>query len=379
MNAKSLCWCLVALTISFRASANLAAQMVDDTGSKWRLEQVMRQEARLISSGKRIYDDKPPKDIVRGLHELTELQHRAAERDREDVLLRSKLAKPQEDLTKAREKVDAELKSTQAEKEEMARALANAKAELAKTIADKSAAFATLQKIIEERDDDINELKKEVNRLQDAQAAQEKKSDNEKKKSDKRERDLINQKELGIAVLVLVLVLVLVAVPWEMWISARLRRPSEDNNREGSSTRWMRIRAFFKRRWRWVAVPAAVAIWAIGAAVFSESRGTSLFRRSQHLLPGMNREQVFRTMGSAPAEELQRTAPLSLDEPETFPAVMLVWEDDRWYTFVFLNGEGRFVATHSRDINPPMLSRSFEWLHHQLNWSVTDKLWRWSL
>jgi hypothetical protein len=74
----------------------------------------------------------------------------------------------------ARRKLDAELKAaqeeketTRVEKEELAKALANARADLAKTIADKSAAFARLQKTVEERDDEINELKKEVNRLQD--------------------------------------------------------------------------------------------------------------------------------------------------------------------------------------------------------------------
>jgi hypothetical protein len=104
------------------------------------------------------------------------------------VLLRSQLAKAQEDYTKAREKLDAELKATQAEKEEMAKALTNSKAELAKTIADKSAAFLTLQKTVEARDDDINELKKEGNRLQDEKASV-------KKKADKREKDLITQNE----------------------------------------------------------------------------------------------------------------------------------------------------------------------------------------
>jgi hypothetical protein len=188
MNPKSLCWCSLALTVGFLASSNLGAQTGDDTGSKWRLEQAMRQEARLISSGKRIYGDEPP-NIARGLHELIEQQHRAAELERENVSLRSQLAKAQEDFTKAREKLDAELKSTQAEKEEMAKALANCRADLAKTIADKSAAFMTLQQTIEERDDQINELKKEFNRLQDAQAAQ-------KKQSDQRERDLITKRNL---------------------------------------------------------------------------------------------------------------------------------------------------------------------------------------
>jgi hypothetical protein len=180
-------------------------------------------------------------------------------------------------------------------------------------------------------------------------------------------------------VLVLVFVLMLVAVPWELWISASPQSPSEGNNPEGSSTRWMRMRRFLKRRWRWVAVLTAVVIWAIGATVFSESRGTSLFRRSQLLLPGMNREQVFRTMGSAPAEARELAAPLSGVNPRTFPATEFVWEDDRWRTYVLLSDEGKFVATHSRDTNPTMLTRAFEWLHHQLNWSVTDKLWRWSL
>jgi chromosome segregation ATPase len=223
MNAKSPCWCSLALTVGFLATMNLRAQTVDDTGGKWRLEQAMREEARLISSGKTVYRDERSAEIVRGLHERIEQRRRAAELEREDVLLRSQLAKAQEDLTKAREKLDAELKSTQAVKEEMAKALANSKTDLAKIIADKSAAFMTLQKTIEERDDEINELKKEVNRLQDAQVAQ-------KKKWDKRKRDLINQKELGIdslVVLVLVFVLVLAAVPWEMWISASPQPPSE--------------------------------------------------------------------------------------------------------------------------------------------------------
>jgi hypothetical protein len=259
--------------------------------------------------------------------------------------------------------------------EAMAKALVNSNTELAKIIADKSAAFATLQKTVEERDDQVNELMKEVNRLQDAQVAQ-------KKKSAKRERDLINQKELGIdslVVLVLVFVLVLAAVPWEMWISASQQPPSEGNNREGTSTRWMRMRAFLKRRWRWVAVLTAVVIWALVATMLSESRGTSLFRRSQLLLPGMSREQVFRTMGSAPPEARELATPPSQVDARTFPKVEFVWEDDRWYTCVFLSGEGKFVATHSRDTNPTMLTRAFEWLHHQLNWSVSDKLWRWSL
>jgi hypothetical protein len=108
--------------------------------------------------------------------------------ENDNVLLRSSLAKAQEDFTKAREKLDAELKSTQAEKEEMAKALANSKAELAKTIADKSAAFLALQKTVEQRDDQINELTKEVNRLQDEKAGL-------AKKADKRERNLITQNE----------------------------------------------------------------------------------------------------------------------------------------------------------------------------------------
>lgn len=60
MNAKPFCWCLLTLAVVFPATANLGAQTV---------------------------------------------------------------AKAQEDFTKAREKLDAELKSTQAEKEEMAKAL----------------------------------------------------------------------------------------------------------------------------------------------------------------------------------------------------------------------------------------------------------------
>jgi hypothetical protein len=108
--------------------------------------------------------------------------------ENDNILLRSQLAKAQDDYTKAREKLDAELKATQAEKDEMGKALERSKADLAKTIADKSAAFTSLQKTVEVRDDEINELKKEVNRLQDAQAGQ-------KKKSDKREKDLITQNE----------------------------------------------------------------------------------------------------------------------------------------------------------------------------------------
>jgi uncharacterized protein HemX len=72
-----------------------------------------------------------------------------------------------DELDKARKKLDAELKAAQEAKEETAKALVNAKADLVKTIADKSAAFKTLQRIVEDRDDRINELKKEVNRLQD--------------------------------------------------------------------------------------------------------------------------------------------------------------------------------------------------------------------
>jgi hypothetical protein len=106
----------------------------------------------------------------------------------ENGLLRSQLTKATEDFTKAREKLDAELKSTQASKEEADKALANSKVELANTQKEKSVAFATLQKTVEERDDEINDLKKEVNRLQDAQATQ-------KKKTDKREKDLITQTE----------------------------------------------------------------------------------------------------------------------------------------------------------------------------------------
>jgi hypothetical protein len=108
--------------------------------------------------------------------------------ENEVVLLRSQLTKAQEDYIKAREKLDAELKSTQAEKEEMAKALANSKAELAKTITEKSAAFEARGKTLDLREDENNELKKEVNRLQDAQAGL-------KKKSDKREKDLITQNE----------------------------------------------------------------------------------------------------------------------------------------------------------------------------------------
>jgi hypothetical protein len=278
------------------------------------------------------------------------------------------VAKAQEDYTKAREKLDAELKSTHAEKEEMAKALANSKAELNKIIADEITALSALQKVIEERNDEVNELWKKVDRLQDAQVAQKKK------------------KQLAIdslVVLVLVFVLVLAAVPWEMWISARQQPRPDGNNREGSSTRWMRMRAFLKRRWRCVAVPTVVVIWAIGATALSESRGSALYQRSQLLLPGMSREEVIKTMGSAPAETRQWPAigglaiGIPLEDPRNWAGIMS-WEDDRWKTYVKLE-QGKFVWAFSTDNNPKMVTRSFEWLHHHLNWSVTDKLWRWSL
>ena len=103
--------------------------------------------------------------------------------ENDNILLRGQLAKAQEDYTKAREKLDAELKSTQAEKEEMGKALANSKAELAKTITDHSEAFKTLQKTVEDRDNEINELKKEVNRVQDAQTVLKNKSNKRDRKS----------------------------------------------------------------------------------------------------------------------------------------------------------------------------------------------------
>jgi hypothetical protein len=294
----------------------------------------------------------------------------------------------------AREKLEAELKSIQAEKEKMAKALANSKAELAKAIADKSAAFVTLQTTINERLIESIELRTEIMRLQDAQVVQKKNQVVQKKKADKRERDLISQKELVIdsfMVLVLVFVLVLVAVPWEMWISASSQPGLEGNNREGSSTRWMRTRAFLKRRWRWAAVPAAVVIWAIAATLVSESRGASLYRRSQLLLPGMSREEVIKTMGSVPVETHQ----MPLEDAQIWAGIIaevfqqpleqgrnwtgsMSWEDDRWQIYVILQ-HGKFVNAFSRDNNPTMVTRSFDWLNHQLNWSVTDKLWRWSL
>ena len=52
MKIKSLCWCFLIVTVSSISPANVRAQMVDDTGSKWRLEQDRRKEADLISCGK---------------------------------------------------------------------------------------------------------------------------------------------------------------------------------------------------------------------------------------------------------------------------------------------------------------------------------------
>jgi hypothetical protein len=272
----------------------------------------------------------------------------------------------------------------------MAKALAKSKMELAKAIADKSAALAALNRTLERHIHDLSEHLKEVDRLQDARVILKK----EKKKADKRERELISQKELVIdsfMVLVLVFVLVLLAVPWEMWVSASSQPLPEGNNQEGPSTRRMRTRAFLKRRWRWVAIPAAVVIWAVAATLLSESRGTSLYRRSQLLLPGMSREEVIMTMGSVPAETYQQPPedariwagiiaevfqqPLQDDRNW---AGMMSWEDDRWQIVVILQ-QGKFVNAFSKDNNPTMVTRSFDWLNHQLNWSVTDKLWRWSL
>ena len=178
---------------------------------------------------------------------------------------------------------------------------------------------------------------------------------------------------------ILILLVVLAAIPWEMWISARPQPTSDRNNREGSLTRWMRMRGFLKRWWRWVAVLVTVVNWAIGTTVLSESRGTSLYRRSQLLLPVMSQEEVIRTMGSAPSEERELAAAPSGVDPRTFPAVMLIWEDDRWCTSVFLSGEGKFVIASPADKNPTMLTRWSGWLHQRLNWRVTDTLWRWSL
>jgi hypothetical protein len=87
----------------------------------------------------------------------------------------------------------------------------------------------------------------------------------------------------------------------------------------------------------------------------------------------MSREEVIKTMGSVPAETRQH----SLEDDRNW-AGMMSWEDDRWQTYVILR-QGNFVKAFSRDNNPTMVTRSFGWLHHQLNWSVTDKLWRWSL
>ena len=70
--------------------------------------------------------------------------HKAESLENDVILLRSQLTKAQDDFNKAREKMDAELKANQAEKEEVAKALANSKAELAKTISDKSGAFLAL-------------------------------------------------------------------------------------------------------------------------------------------------------------------------------------------------------------------------------------------
>src|ERR1700730_9629508 len=98
--------------------------------------------------------------------------------------------------------------------------------------------------------------------------------------------------------------------------------------------------------------------------------------------PGYSREEVIKTMGSAPAWTRQRPAirglaGIALEDPRNWAGIMR-WEDDRWQIYVILE-QGRFVWAFSTDNNPTMVTRSFEWLHHQLNWSVTDKLWRWSL
>ena len=60
MNVKSLCRCVLALTISFLAAPKLEAQTVDDTGSKWKLEQAVREEASRIRQGFRRSHDGVP-------------------------------------------------------------------------------------------------------------------------------------------------------------------------------------------------------------------------------------------------------------------------------------------------------------------------------
>jgi hypothetical protein len=84
--------------------------------------------------------------------------------------------------------MDADLKGNQAEKEEVAKALGNSKTDLAKTISEKSASFLALQKTVEERDDEINQLKKDKDALGDDQKRQ-------ATKWTKRERDLTIQND----------------------------------------------------------------------------------------------------------------------------------------------------------------------------------------
>jgi hypothetical protein len=54
MNAKSFFWCLFAGCVTAIFSGTTWAQAVDDSGSGRRLERGVREEARLISSGKRL-------------------------------------------------------------------------------------------------------------------------------------------------------------------------------------------------------------------------------------------------------------------------------------------------------------------------------------
>jgi hypothetical protein len=114
--------------------------------------------------------------------------HKVESLENEVAQLRGQLAKARDDYDKAGQKMNEELKATQAEKDEMAKALAGSKKELADTLIKKSEAFDKLKTGVEERDDEINTLKKNLDAAGDEKERNGKKWQREKK-------DLVTQIE----------------------------------------------------------------------------------------------------------------------------------------------------------------------------------------
>jgi hypothetical protein len=93
--------------------------------------------------------------------------HKVETLDNDVAQLRAQLNRAREDYDKAKEKLDSELKATQGEKDDIGKALTDREKKLADQIKEKSTAFQALQKILEERDDEINDLKKKLDQVQE--------------------------------------------------------------------------------------------------------------------------------------------------------------------------------------------------------------------